>query len=335
MTDTTLLSQPRFTQPNHWRWHFFKSSSGYKIRFGSVFPKDKIPDAVIVCLPGFREFGEKYFELAHDMLSRNFGFWVIDWSGQGESDRLLDDPLKAHSLGYEQNIKDLRQFIFDYVKPAAVHPDVGRLPVILLGHSMGAHLGLRYLHDNSENFIRAAAFSAPLVTIRQFAKYPGFMTRLFSQYLRFRPSAYIPGGETMAEAARMNAPGTGFYSSDPQRDQLHKTWFNTSKKLQLNGPTYKWLYETLRSCLILQKKGYLEKILTPVLVATAGRDFVVSTDATKKLVTRLPHGELLDLPESQHEIFMERDEIRNAFLAGFDEFVHRTVLSRQDRLKKF
>ena len=183
-----LLSQARFTQPENWRWHSFKSSSGHKIRFGSVFPKDTIPEAVVVCLPGFREFGEKYFELAHDMLSRNFGFWVIDWAGQGGSDRLLEDPFKVHSLGFEQNIADLKQFILDYVKPAAVHPDVGRLPVIITGHSMGAHIGLRYLHDNQENFVLAAAFSAPLISIRQFSGYPNSLISLFSQFMRLMPT---------------------------------------------------------------------------------------------------------------------------------------------------
>lgn len=333
--NTDLLTQSRFTKPENWRWHFFRSSSGHKIRFGSVFPKDKIPDAVIVCLPGFREFGEKYFELAHDMLSRNFGFWVLDWVGQGESDRLLDDQNKVHSLGFEQNVKDLRQFIFDYVKPAAVHPDVGRLPVILIGHSMGAHIGLRYLHDNTENFIRAAALSAPLICIRQFAKYPAFITKIISQYMRLFPTSYIPGGAKTAELAREASPGTGFYSSDPERDQLHKTWFEVSQKLQVKGPTYKWLYETLRSCAILQKKSYLQKIITPILVATAGKDYIVSSQATQKLAATLPHGEWLDITDAQHEILMERDEIRNVFLKNFDEFVHRTVLSRSDRLKKF
>ncbi len=330
-----ILSQKRFSQPENWRWHHFKSATGHKIRFGSVFPKDKIPEAVVVCLPGFREFGEKYFELAHDMLSRNIGLWVIDWAGQGQSDRLLSDPFKVHSLGIEKNVQDLTQFLNDYVKPAAVHPDVGRLPVFLVGHSMGAHIGLRFLHEYSGNLVRGAAFSAPLVAIRQFAPYPAFMTKLVSCFIRVSSERYIPGGEKMAELAREATPGTGFYSSDAERDNLHRSWFTHQEKLRVNGPTYGWLAETLKSCLCLQKKSYLRKIELPVLVATAGKDFIVSSKATKKLVSRLPQGELLELPEAQHEILMERDEIRNQFLAKFDEFIHRTVLSREDRLKKF
>ncbi len=330
-----LLSQKRFSQPENWRWHHFKSSTGHKIRFGSVFPKDKIPEAIVVCLPGFREFGEKYFELAHDMLERNIGFWVIDWAGQGQSERFLQDPLKVHSLGIEKNVQDLNQFLDDYVKPAAVHPDVGRLPVFLLGHSMGAHIGLRFLHSYSSNLVRGAAFSAPLVAIRQFAPYPDFISKIVSCFIRLSSERYVPGGETMAELAREATPGTGYYSSDPERDNLHKSWFTQQEALRVNGPTYGWLAEILKSCLILQKKSYLRKIELPVLIATAGKDFIVSSKATKKLASRLPQGELLELNDAQHEIFMERDEIRNAFLSKFDEFIHRTVLSRDDRLKKF
>ncbi len=333
--DLSLLTLPRFSQPENWRWHSFKSSSGHKIRFGSVFPKGKIPDAVVVCLPGFREFGEKYFELANDMLSRNLAFWVIDWVGQGGSDRLLDDPFKVHSLGFEQNIKDLKQFIFDYVKPAAVHPDVGRLPTVLIGHSMGAHIGLRYLHENTEDFIRAAAFSAPLISITQFSKYPSFLIEFICECLRMRPTAYIPGGEVIAEENRKGPPGTSRYTSDPARDQIHRLWFDKSPVLQVKGPTYSWLYETVRSCNILRRKSYLEKIKTPIMIATAGQDIVVSSKATEKLVSNLPDAELLDLPDANHEILMERDEIRNRFLTYFDDFLQRKVLSRQDRLKKF
>ena len=334
-TKTAFLSEPRFAQPRDWRWHSFKSSSGHKIRFGSVFPKDKIPDAVIVCLPGFREFSEKYFELAHDMLSRNFGFWIMDWAGQGLSDRYLDDPNKVHSLGVPQHVKDLKQFLFDYVKPAAVHPDVGRLPVIFIGHSMGGHIGLRYLHDNQENFVRAAAFTAPLIRIQQFESYPSFISGIFATCIRLLSKSYIPGGEKMSELLRDVPPGTGLYSSDPVRDQLQKAWMNEVPGLKVKGPTYRWLAEILRSCNVLDKKSYLQKIKTPVLITTAGKDVIVSSQAIVELAKKLPECEIIDLPDARHEILMEQDDIRSLFLSNFDDFMQRHILTKQDRLKKF
>ena len=333
--DTSLLDQPRFRQPENWRWHSFMTSTGNRVRFGSVFPKDKIPDAVIVCLPGFREFGEKYFELAHNMLDRNLGFWVLDWAGQGGSERLLSDQFKVHSLGFDQQVADLRQFIFDYVKPAAVHPDVGRLPVIFIGHSMGAHIGLRYLHDNPQGFIRAAAFSAPMVRIAQFESYPGFVSRFATACMMMLSKSYVRGREAGMEELRKIAPGEGVYSSDPERDALHRLWFEKSPDLEVKGPTYKWLYEAVKSSSILEKKSFLKKIATPVMMGLAERDAIVSNKALRRAASAIPDAELLELSDAKHEILMEVNDIRDRFLASFDGFIQRHVLSREDRLKKF
>ena len=63
MTDTpeTPDLEKRFLEPEGWRWHHVKRGDR-KLRFGSAFPKNSIPDAVVVCLPGLNEFCEKYFE---------------------------------------------------------------------------------------------------------------------------------------------------------------------------------------------------------------------------------------------------------------------------------
>ena len=61
--------EERFLEPEGWRWHSFTrptQSGGRKIRFGSVFPKDSVPDAVVVCLPGLSEFSEKYYEMSRE-----------------------------------------------------------------------------------------------------------------------------------------------------------------------------------------------------------------------------------------------------------------------------
>lgn len=317
----SLLSLPRFSQPDGWNWDKFKSSTGHSIRFGSVFPKSETK-AIVICLPGFREFGEKYFEVAHNMLARGYAFFVIDWLGQGGSDHLLDDPHKVHSLGFEQNIKDLNQLIENHVKPRAA-----KLSAIFLGHSMGGHLGLRYLHDHQDGYIKAAAFSAPLINITQFASYPSWLVNAVCAVLQFRGSSYIPGGATVADIKRAAGPGQGDYSSDPVRDQIHYLWYDQSASLQVKGPTYAWLYQMAKSCAVLHSPGYLKKIETPVLIGVAGQDKIVSSDSTRRLCSRLPHGEILEISQAKHEILMEKDEIRDRFLSGFDDFAQRYVFS--------
>ena len=107
--------EERFHKPVGWRWHRFERN-GRNIRFGSVFPKDSIPDAVVVCLQGVREFSEKYFEVAQWCLDHNLAFWTCDWVGQGKSTRLLQDSQKRHSHGFDNDIDDLHYFILQYIK---------------------------------------------------------------------------------------------------------------------------------------------------------------------------------------------------------------------------
>ena len=60
--------------------------------------------------------------------------------------------------------------------------------------------------------------------------------------------------------------------------------------------------------------------LTPTLVLGAGHDRVVPLRAVERFATRLKVGRLIVIPDSKHEIMMERDYIRTQFWAAFDAF---------------
>lgn len=87
--------EDRFLPPAEWRWHIFKNAKGRTLRFGSVFPENKVPEAVVIGLQGLGEFNEKYFELAHDLVKRGIAFWMMDWQGQGKSERHLKTRINA------------------------------------------------------------------------------------------------------------------------------------------------------------------------------------------------------------------------------------------------
>ena len=155
MTDNVKKSElpdleDRFLPPPGWRWHQFKNAKGRSLRFGSVFPENRVPEAIVIALEGLSEFSEKYFEVAHDLLKMDCAFWVLDWQGQGKSQRHLKNPHKRHSSSFDEDVADLHFFIQEYVKHSAVHPDVGRIPLVMLGHSMGANIGLHYLHRHPD-----------------------------------------------------------------------------------------------------------------------------------------------------------------------------------------
>ncbi len=147
MTDPVPALESRFLEPTGWRWDFFTNGQGKKLRYGMVMPPAGKPDALVVVLPGLSEFCEKYFEIARAMLERNLGLFVLDWRGQGKSDRYLDNPHKRHSEGFDRDVADLHQLTTQQVLPAA-----SGAPLVMLAHSMGGNIGLRYLRRPSRSF---------------------------------------------------------------------------------------------------------------------------------------------------------------------------------------
>jgi lysophospholipase len=339
MNNDINLSEKNFSlpdrnqQPPHWRWHNFKNAQGRSIRFGTVSPKDTVPDAVVVALPGLSEFGEKYFELAHDMLDRNMAFWVIDWCGQGASERYIKSSRhKRHSESFQNDLADLHQFISGYVRHAAVHPDVGRIPLVMLAHSMGGNIGLTYLSKYPDIF-SCAAFSAPMLGIADLDKYPSWVLGPLTSLLALiAGKKYVFGGGDWSQDNRTD-PTENEFSSDPVRSQIHNYWSIQKPELQIGSPTFNWLRQAYKAIQFLQKPENIAKIELPVLCAVASNDRIVSNSMITETIKKLPHHELIIIDKAKHEIFMEKDEYRLQFLKAFDKFLKTNNI--RNKLAKF
>lgn len=326
--------EERFQAPDSWRWGTLKHK-GRKLRYGVSFPKDTTPDAVVVFLPGLSEFGEKYFELARDLNARNMAFWVIDWMGHGKSDRYFEErPHKRHSRGFQNDVDDLHALYLDYIKHSSVHPDVGRIPRVMLAHSMGANIGLRYLKQHPDTF-DCACLSAPMFGIHGLNNIPlpvaYIMTAIISL---FAGRAYASGQTDWRETLRP-APGKDIFSSDEKRGAIHNFWCLFDPELQTGGITWRWLHEAVKSCLVLQKPSFLKSIKTPCLIATAGQDTIVNNAATERVVKNLPHAHHINLDGAKHEIFMEDDKFRTILLNAFQRLVQEHVIDNPERLQRF
>lgn len=324
----------RFTQPPKWRWHSFKNAKGMSVRYGSAFPENSIPDAVVVILPGMSEFGEKYFEVAGDLLKRNYGVWVIDWPGQGRSDRYLDDRQKRHIKDFDDEVETLQKLIKDYTKPSAVHPEVGRIPLIMLGHSAGAHIGMRYLIKYPQYF-QAAVFSAPMLRIKEPTWAPDFVRCILGLVLSPFGRLSVPGGKDWTGNGERKKHGSSIFSSDPVRDSAHYTYMLNDEELRVGAPTIRWYNKAVKSCSYLAKKKNLLSIKIPCLLALAGRDDIVDNRASVRALSILPNAQSLVFDEACHEILMEKDDIRDVFFERFDELVKENVLSNENRFEKF
>lgn len=323
--------EARFLPPSGWRWHTFTNPQGRKMRFGTVAPASRVPDAVVLMAPGLSEFGEKYFELAHDLLARNLSLWVIDWQGQGLSDRHIKTyPHKRHASSFDEDVADFHYFIMEYVKHSAVHPDVGRIPLVLLAHSMGANIGLRYLHQYPDTFA-CAAFSAPMLGIKDVQMIPQSLRLWLTEILcAFAGNSYVFGGSDWTASARANS-GQNIFSGDPVRDSIHNAWCLHDPALQVGSPTFRWLYEAVKSCAFLAQPKILRGIKTPLLMALAEKDSLIDNGMIRRAAKLLPSAQLIELPGAHHEILMETDTIRNHFLLGFEDLLTQSSVRGQTK----
>ncbi|MDH5722017.1 MAG: alpha/beta hydrolase [Alphaproteobacteria bacterium] len=325
--------EERFRQPKGWRWHHFERIKGRKIRFGSVFPQDSIPDAVIICLQGVREFSEKYFETAHWCLDHNFAFWTLDWAGQGESTRYIPaNPQKRFNGDFREDVADLHYFINEYIKHSSVHPDKGRIPLAMLAHSMGAHIGLRLLHDHPK-IVECAAMSAPMIGLKVFEHIPNPVASVASTFCStLMGNNYIPGGKDWVNT--LPSPEKKL-TSDPVRSLIHNQWCELNESLRCGDVTYGWVHQAHKSCMSLQNSNYHKRIETPCIFGIPEHEHLVDNKTSLKTVNNMKNTEILEYPESYHEILMEKDEIRNDFLQKFYNLIDKMTIKRPETLKPF
>jgi lysophospholipase len=296
------------------RTRFIASRDGKRLRVGSW---DAAPDApprgFCAIFDGQTEFIEKYVEVIGELAARGFAGAILDWRGQGGSERLLADPLKVHVRDFQEYDADFQTFMDQVVRPAT------SARRIALAHSMGAHILLRALNKNPESF-SAAVMTAPMLRTGT-RGYPGWLVRAIC-FVHARTgfgNAWVWG---MRERDPLRVPfEDNLVTSDRERYARTRAILDEQPDIRLAGPTWRWLEAAYRSMADVGAPGFAEAITTPCLIFGAGRDRIVEAEAIRDFARRLPRGRYVEIPEAEHEILMENDSVRAQFWGEFDAFV--------------
>ena len=310
-----LETEKRFQKPYNLKYITFENNEGRTLRGAISMPPSGKPKAVVIVLNGLSEFIEKYYETAHTLHDMDCAFAMIDWQGQGHSHRYLENPHQRHSEGFDKDVDDLDQFITGHINTNA---DIKDLPKLMIAHSMGGNIGLRYLTTHPSTF-KAAAFSAPLNGIYAIKSIPQTIKNSLASTLhKMFNTHYAPLGTGDWKAATRDIAGDALFSNDPKRKIIHNGWCLKDPKLQVGHVTNGWVYHAIQSCKhIFNKVDSLASLKIPFLFACAGKDYMVDNNATERLLEHMPSSKYLNIPKSRHEILMESDDIRNKF---YDEF---------------
>lgn len=291
-------------------YDFMTTSDNHSIRYGIWYCQKERKQGSVILLGGRTEFMEKYAEIIRELNQRGFDVYSFDWRGQGLSTRGLANRHKGFIESYDNYMDDLALFVSKVVRPEAVSP------FIVLAHSMGGHIALRFFHDHP-GIVDRAVLVSPMVDILT-SPLPGWLVR-FLTWAGVKAGlnhAYIPGsGDYADEEFNGNR-----LTSDPVRFTDEKKAIAKNPDLALGGVTHGWLAATFESIDNLKAPGFAEKIKTPILIISAGEDKVVSNGAQETICTLLANCRRTEIPGARHEILKETDAIQSIFWEEFDRF---------------
>lgn len=266
--------------------------------------------ACVVLMAGRAEFIEKYFEVVGDLQKRGFSVAMMDWRGQGRSQRRLGDHLKGHIENFSTYKADLRLFTEEIVIKKF------DTPLILMTHSMGGAPGLQILADGYSRF-RAAILCAP-------------MTRLCAGPVRLGIYRVLSKAACAIGASKLPIPGAEEHSmkfdgnvltSDPARHARFRDLQLAAPDAVIRDPTYGWLNAAMEAMDDLHRPDRFANLRTPVLIISAENDRLVDSSDHAVLAARSPLISRVVIKGALHEIMMESDAIRAAYWREFDAFI--------------
>lgn len=260
-------------------------------------------------MSGRSEFIEKYFEVIKDLHARRLNVAMMDWRGQGLSERLLPIHQKGHITDFGAYKSDLvlftEQFAIKKFKP----------PYILVTHSMGGVPALQLLGDGYDKFL-CAVLCAPMTRI-----FPGNLHRKMIELLA--NAACTVGGATRS------IPGVKEYSvefkgnvltSDEPRHSRFRELQAVAPNAIIREPTYGWLKAANDAMQDLHRPGRFEKLTTPIRIVSAANDQIVVSDDHETLANQSALIDRVVIADALHEILVERDVIRAQYWEAFDAF---------------
>ncbi len=312
----TLISIPANPVPETAVSGTVKTPDGVTLRYARFEPPAGRRGTVCI-FTGRTEWIEKYFETVRDLRARGFAVAILDWRGQGLSDRASSDRRKGFVRSFADYDVDLETFMREVVLPDCPPP------IFALAHSMGGAVLIRAAHRGQRWFDRIV-LTAPMIALGLINATAAASAIVRGMRLAGFGGAYVPGRYSGVLDLR---PFTGnILTTDPVRYARNAAILEAEPALALGGPTVAWADAALRTMRVMQEPSYPSQIRQPILIVAAGRDAIVSNAAIEDFATLLRAGSHLVVVGAQHEILMEQDRFRSQFWAAFDAFVPGTPL---------
>ncbi len=268
--------------------------------------------ATIVISSGRIESYLKYKELIFDFFNNGYAIFILDHRGQGLSDRMTKDRHHGYVAHFDDYVEDLLTFVDTVVTPNQQGERY------LVCHSMGGAIGALTLL-RKPNLFSKAVLAAPMFGIKPVL--PDWLASSLLQVglgvnrLRRKDSGYFFG-----QTGYVSLPfALNKLTHSQSRYRLFRALYDEEKVLQLGGVTTEWLSAAKYAMDLIRDNA--QHISSPMLVLSADRDHIIDNKRQREVVAKIPNVTLEVINDAYHELFIERDELRNQALTKILNFL--------------
>ena len=258
------------------------------------------PKGIVIISHGFTEFCERYHENIYYFLKAGYHVYMPEHQGHGRSFRpYLDienpDYSLTHTDSFQEYVDDLHFIITSLVMPVRQG-----IPLYLYAHSMGGCIGTLYLEQHP-NIFKRAILNAPMLELK-LDPLPNDVAWGVAKFM-----CKIGKSHDYALTQYPFNPNPNFDNAlSTSKARYHYVFSLTKKDKRFtnSGASYGWLLAAMRATHKALKKENCEKITTPILLFSAGKDSLVKKEGQLKLLEHVKHGTFVWVPSEKHEIFL-------------------------------
>ena len=295
---------------------FFRNSEdGRKLRIAIWRTQKNGANGTVFFLNGHREFIEKYSETFEFFIKKGFNVITLDWRGWGLSERPFPSEPKIQHISSATEY----QLDLDTVISLAKEKNL-TTPWHLVAHSLGCLIGLRRLISEPLSFEKYI-FLSPLWGRFPYVSRPiqRFAVK-FEKALRFlgfimltqqSPAKYKPYSLTVD--FKKNT-----LTSDCKQFKRLQAILRENETLHSGTPTLGYFIEILKEIDSLNHTNIPNR---KILVLLADQEQITDNKAVIKAIERFDFIDLITIKESQHEILIEKEKIREKALSLIYKFL--------------
>ena len=302
---------------NNYQYGTFKGQNKVDIQYATYTTNTESTRCLIV-LPGRSEPIQKYAEVIHSLntgsLAGQFKYFLMDHRGQGSSGRMLSkealDSEKGYIDEFENYAFDLKTFLDTVVEKANCAEK------LLLAHSMGAGISIDFMQKYPYYFDRAALTSPMLKVLTAPYSYAVARSIIIASMAAGRGSKFAIGQKAFNPIRNFEANA---FTTSPARYEMAMNMFDQFPKARLGGVTNRWLNEIMKGT--KHVRDAYSDIKIPVRLFHAGNELYSEKSEMIRFCEEAPYCNRVYLPDSKHEVLMDRDVNRDVVIAGLEEFL--------------